>query len=153
MSASPAEMGNLVVAGGFSVALLFGLVAARTNFCTMGALSDIVNMQHWGRMRMWLLAVAVAIAGATALRHGGQIDLAKAVAMRPNLSWLSLLVGLAAGCGGTYSRFMAVTPAATSTPTCACTEKGCRLNERLEPPTSAFAPRPTPAVADAPTPP
>jgi uncharacterized membrane protein YedE/YeeE len=104
MSASPAEMGNLVVAGGFSVALLFGLVAARTNFCTMGALSDIVNMQHWGRMRMWLLAVAVAIAGATALRHGGQIDLAKAVAMRPNLSWLSLLVGgLIFGVGMTLS--------------------------------------------------
>jgi uncharacterized membrane protein YedE/YeeE len=93
MSASPAEMGNLVVAGASRIALLFGLVAARTNFCTMGALSDIVNMGHWGRMRMWLLAVAVAMAGATALRYGGQIDLAKAVAMRPSLPWLSLLVG------------------------------------------------------------
>ncbi len=104
MSASPAEMSQLVVAGGFGTALLFGWVAARTNFCTMGALSDIVNMSHWGRMRMWLLAVAVAIAGATALRYSGQIDLAKAVSMRPNLPWLSLLVGgLIFGVGMTLS--------------------------------------------------
>ncbi len=93
MSASTLEMGQMVVAGGFATALLFGLVAARTNFCTMGALSDIVNMGHWGRMRMWLLAVSVAMAGATALRYSGQIDLGKAVAMRPSLPWLSLTVG------------------------------------------------------------
>ncbi|MEO8655687.1 MAG: YeeE/YedE family protein, partial [Ramlibacter sp.] len=83
----------LVVTGGFALAFAFGLAAARTNFCTMGALSDIVNMGHWGRMRMWLLAIAVAIVGTTLLAATGQIDLAKAVAQRPAISWLSLLVG------------------------------------------------------------
>lgn len=93
MSASPAEIGTQVVAGGFAIAFAFGVVAARTNFCTMGALSDIVNMGHWGRMRMWLLAIAVAMAGTTALATAGLIDLSKAVAMRPVLPWLSLLLG------------------------------------------------------------
>ena len=41
----------------------------------MGALSDIVNMGHWGRMRMWLLAIAVAIVGTTWLSYAGLVDL------------------------------------------------------------------------------
>lgn len=93
MSAAAADPSTLVVGGGFAIAFVFGLVASKANFCTMGALSDIVNMGHWGRMRMWLLAIAVAVAGTTALRWSGQVDLAKAVPMRPALSWLSLIVG------------------------------------------------------------
>ena len=42
----------IVAAGGFLLAFVFGAVANRTNFCTMGAVSDIVNMGHWGHMRM-----------------------------------------------------------------------------------------------------
>jgi uncharacterized protein len=44
-------------------------------------------------MRMWLLAIAVAIAGTSALSHAGLVDLSKSVAQRPVLPWLSLLVG------------------------------------------------------------
>ena len=93
MSATASNVGHLVIGGGFAVAFVFGAVAARTNFCTMGALSDIVNMGHWGRMRMWLLAVAVAVLGTTALSYTGQVDLAKSVAQRPVLPWLSQLLG------------------------------------------------------------
>lgn len=93
MSAGAMDPATLVVGGGFAIAFVFGFVASKANFCTMGALSDIVNMGHWSRMRMWLLAIAVAVAGTTALRWGAHVDLAKAVPMRPSLSWLSLLVG------------------------------------------------------------
>ena len=89
----PNATGALVVGLGFAIAFVFGLVAARTNFCTMGALSDIVHMGHWARMRMWLLAIAVAIAGTSALALTGQVDLAQSVVQRPQLPWLSLLVG------------------------------------------------------------
>ena len=61
---SPATM---VVWGGFVLAFIFGAVANKTNFCTMGAISDVVNMEHWGRMRMWLLTIAVAIIGTNLL--------------------------------------------------------------------------------------
>lgn len=95
---------TVVVGGGFVIALVFGFVAARTNYCTMGALSDIVNMGHWGRMRMWLLAVAVAIVGASVLSALGWVDLSKSVPQRPMLPWLSLLVGgLAFGVGMTLA--------------------------------------------------
>jgi uncharacterized membrane protein YedE/YeeE len=59
----------------------------------MGAVSDVVNMGHWGRMRMWLLAIAVAVVGTNLLFHAGLIDLPKTIYQRPTLNWLSLLVG------------------------------------------------------------
>jgi uncharacterized membrane protein YedE/YeeE len=97
----------LVVWGGFVLAFLFGAIANKTNFCTMGAISDIVNMEHWGRMRMWLLTIAIAVLGANLLYYVGWIDLSKSVYQRPILPWLSLLLGgflfgvgmtIAAGC-------------------------------------------------------
>jgi uncharacterized protein len=84
---------TLVVTGAFALAFIFGAVANKANFCTMGAVSDIVNMGHWGRMRMWLLAIAVAIVGANGLAAAGLIDLSKSVYQRPTLNWLSLLLG------------------------------------------------------------
>ncbi len=93
MEPTAASFGNVVIAGGFALAFVFGLVASKTNFCTMGALSDIVNMGHWSRMRMWLLALAVAIVGTTVLVQTGQVEIGKSVVQRPVLSWLSLLIG------------------------------------------------------------
>ena len=84
---------SLVVWGGFAIGFVFGAVANKTNFCTMGAISDVVNMGHWGRVRMWLLAVVVAMVGANLLHYTGQIDLAKTIYHRPTLPWLSLLLG------------------------------------------------------------
>ncbi|MDO8778724.1 MAG: YeeE/YedE family protein [Burkholderiaceae bacterium] len=98
---------TLVVWGGFLLAFIFGVVANQTNFCTMGAISDVVNMGHWGRMRMWLLTIVVAMVGANLLYYFGLIDLSKSVYHRPALPWLSLLLGgalfgvgmtIAAGC-------------------------------------------------------
>jgi uncharacterized protein len=102
------NLGAVVAWGGFALGFIFGAVANRTNFCTMGAVSDVVNMGSWGRMRMWLLAIAVAILGTHALHLTGQIDLGKSFYTRPNLTWLSYIVGgllfgigmtLGSGCG------------------------------------------------------
>jgi hypothetical protein len=104
MEAGASQITSIVVWGSFALAFVFGLVANKTNFCTMGALSDIVNMGHWGRMRMWLLAIAVAVLGASLLSYTGQVDLTKAISQRPSLSWLSLLLGgLAFGVGMTLA--------------------------------------------------
>jgi uncharacterized protein len=88
-----ASLATLVVWGGFVIAFVFGAVANKTNFCTMGAISDVVNMGHWGRVRMWLLAIAVATLGSGVLAQLGLVDLGKAVMQRPVLTWLSLAVG------------------------------------------------------------
>src|SRR5688500_19745597 len=74
----------------------------------MGAVSDWVNMGDSSRMRMWLLAIGVAILGAAGLELAGLVDLSKSIYPSPNFTWLSYLVGgflfgvgmtLGSGCG------------------------------------------------------
>lgn len=92
----------------FGLAFILGAISARTQFCTLGAVSDIVNMNDWSRMRMWVLAMAIAIIGAQALYAFNVIDLSKSFYVRSNFTWLSYLAGglmfgigmtLASGCG------------------------------------------------------
>lgn len=99
----------MVVAwSGFFLALIFGFVANKTSFCTMGAVSDIVNMSDWGRMRAWLLGIGLAILGTNLLAFWGYVDLGQAYYTRGTVYWLAALVGgltfglgmtLAGGCG------------------------------------------------------
>ena len=105
---TPAQLVILVIVSGFTLAFIFGVVAQKTDFCTMGAVSDIVNMGDWSRMRMWLLAIAVAIAGANALDLAGLVDLSRSAYPAPRWPWLAFLIGgfifgigmtLASGCG------------------------------------------------------
>ena len=49
----------------FLLSLVLGAISQRTHFCTMGAVSDVVNMEDWTRARQWMLAVGVAMVVAT----------------------------------------------------------------------------------------
>jgi hypothetical protein len=98
---------TLIVGLGFLLGGAFGFIGNKTNFCTMGAVSDIVNMGDWTRMRMWLLAIAVAVLGVGVLQATGQVDTTKSIYASPSLPWLSHIVGgalfgvgmsLASGC-------------------------------------------------------
>lgn len=60
--------------GAFILAFVMGAVANKTNFCTMGAVSDWVNMGDTGRMRAWLLAIAVAMLGVAILEFFGALN-------------------------------------------------------------------------------
>ncbi len=92
----------------FAVAFVVGAVMNRTSFCTMGAISDVLNMGDWTRLRMWFGAVGVAILATQGMAAAGVIDLGKALYTTANFTWLSYLVGgflfgvgmvLASGCG------------------------------------------------------
>jgi len=76
---SPAQLVPYVTGGAFALAFIFGAVGNKTNFCTMGAVSDWVNMGDLNRMRMWLLAIAVALLGSSALQLAGVVDLSKSI--------------------------------------------------------------------------
>ena len=105
---TPEQIAPYVAGGAFLLAFVFGAVANKTNFCAMGAVSDWVNMGDTRRLRMWLLAIAVAVIGSSALELAGIVDLSKSIYRSPNFTWLSYIVGgflfgvgmtLASGCG------------------------------------------------------
>src|SRR3974390_363207 len=92
----------------FGLSMVLGAVMQRTRFCTMGAVADIVNMGDWARMRMWVMAMGVAMLGFNTMVALGWIDASKSLCAGPRLIWLSALVGgamfgfgmvLASGCG------------------------------------------------------
>ena len=95
----------------FIVAAIMGAVANKTNFCTMGAVSDWVNIGDTGRMRAWVFAMAIALLGVLGLEAAGVVNL-YAETFPPyrtaNFAWLRYIVGgllfgvgmtLGSGCG------------------------------------------------------
>jgi uncharacterized protein len=100
-----------VLAAVFAIALALGAIVNKTNFCTMGAVSDWINMGDSGRMRAWLFAMAIAISGVLAMEAAGLIKLSGETFppyRTANFSWLRYLAGgalfgigmtLASGCG------------------------------------------------------
>ena len=97
-----------VAALGFVIGVVFGAVANKTNFCTMGAVSDWVNIGSKDRLRAWLLAIGVAILSTQLLQARGLIDIGEAIYLTPNFGWLGHVIGgmlfgigmtLASGCG------------------------------------------------------
>jgi len=104
----PQHLAHVVAWLAFGLAFVFGAVANRTSFCTMGAITDGLNFGDWRRMRMWTLAIAVAIAGSALLQAAGLIDLSKTIYTNPQVPWVSHIVGgalfgfgmtLGSGCG------------------------------------------------------
>jgi len=92
----------------FAVSVAFGAIAQRTHFCTMGAISDIYNMGSWVRMRMWGMAVGVAMIGFYGMAWLGWIEPFQTIYTSGRVLWLSALLGgamfgfgmvLASGCG------------------------------------------------------
>jgi hypothetical protein len=99
---------TLIATLGFGIGAVFGVTAHRTNFCTMGAISDMVFMDDWNRFRAWMLAIAVAIMGAQSLHMAGLVDLNGAIYLTANFGWTGMIVGgllfgfgmtMAGGCG------------------------------------------------------
>ncbi len=97
-----------VLLGAFGLAFLFGLIGQRTHFCTMGAVSDIVSMGDWSRMRMWALAAGVAMMGFQVFAYIGWIDPVRTLYASDRFIVVSALVGgslfglgmvLGSGCG------------------------------------------------------
>ena len=99
----------------FVLAAIMGALVNKTNFCTMGAVSDWVNMGDTGRLRSWLFAIAIAMGGLIILESLSLVDLDsyELKDLRPpyrmaTFEWLRYILGgvmfgigmtLASGCG------------------------------------------------------
>lgn len=105
---APLPAASTITGFAFALGLAFGVIGHRTQFCTLGAISDALNFGDWKRMRMWLLATATAVLGTGALQFAGLFDASGTIYTGSRLPWLSSLVGglcfgagmtLASGCG------------------------------------------------------
>ncbi|MEY4754819.1 MAG: hypothetical protein RJA44_2494, partial [Pseudomonadota bacterium] len=97
-----------VLWAGFLLAAVFGAVGHRTRFCTMGAVADIVHLGDWQRMRMWALALGVALLGFNLLVAQGVLQAGWSIYGGRRWLWGPALLGgglfgfgmvLASGCG------------------------------------------------------
>lgn len=88
--------------------MLFGASVQHSNYCTMGAISDVVLMGDTRRARAGALSVAIALIGSQMLEVLGFADLSKSIYRTPMLGWLGAIAGgvafgfgmvLAGGCG------------------------------------------------------
>ncbi len=94
----------------FTIAFFMGAIVNKTNFCTMGAVSDLVNINDTGRMRAWLFAIAVALTGVVIFEAAGfgSVDSTLPPYRGSNFAWLEYIIGgamfgvgmtLGSGCG------------------------------------------------------
>lgn len=101
---------STLLVSAFVLAFILGVVVNKTNFCTMGAVSDMVNMGDYSRFRAWLLAIAVAISGVVVLEYFGMLSVDSSFPpyRDTQIIWLENVLGglmfgigmtLASGCG------------------------------------------------------
>ncbi len=98
----------------FITAMVMGAVVNKTNFCTMGAVSDWVNMEDKGRLRAWILAMAIAMGGLVVMQASGLFSFPEDASQTfppyrtANLAWGRYILGgfifgigmtLGSGCG------------------------------------------------------
>ena len=93
---------------GFALAFVFGIVANKTHFCTMGAISDLVNMGSRGRLGAWFVAIGISVLGVQTLYVSGYVDITESIYLSSTYRFVSYILGgflfgvgmtLAAGCG------------------------------------------------------
>lgn len=78
---------------GLVLGIALGFVARRGRFCTLGAIEDAVYGRDARRIRTWVLAAAVAIAGVHALEVAGDLDLSRSIYTAPRIEWGGTIIG------------------------------------------------------------
>lgn len=79
--------------GGLVIGLLFGAIVYRTNFCTMGSISDFMTFEDYRRFRSWILASGVALAGTQWLAASGVVPLQQSMYLGSTFNWFGHIAG------------------------------------------------------------
>lgn len=82
-----------MAAGGLLIGIVFGWVVFRTNFCTMGSISDIMSFGDYRRFRAWILAGATSLIGAQWLNGAGVVNLSQSMYVTSSLDWFGHIAG------------------------------------------------------------
>ncbi|MEE9446961.1 MAG: YeeE/YedE thiosulfate transporter family protein, partial [Arenicellales bacterium] len=97
---------QIFLIAGFLIAVIMGAVVNKTGFCTMGGVSDWVNMGDTGRMRAWVLAMGIAMIGVVIFEYVGWVRPSDAFPPYRSPNWIvleSIVGGLMFGVGMTFA--------------------------------------------------
>lgn len=83
----------LIAISGLLVGCAAGYVTRRARLCTFGAFEDAVGSGDWRRLKIFGLALGVALVGTQALVAGGLLDPALTAYGQSRLPWLSIAIG------------------------------------------------------------
>ncbi len=86
-------VGMRVAIAGLVIGTLLGFIMQKTNFCTMGALSDINAFGNWDRFRTWVLAMGIAVIATQALAYFEYVDMSRSIYLSSTFNWLAFAVG------------------------------------------------------------
>ena len=103
-----------VLAGAWVLAFALGVAVRKTGFCTLGAVSDWINIGHYGRLGAWGFAMAIAITGVLIMEMTGVVDMSTTLPpyRSSNFMWPRFILGglmfgvgmtLSSGCGNMTS--------------------------------------------------
>ena len=102
------ETVHRVALWGFFGAMVFGIVASKTHFCTMGSISDWIIIGTKNRFRTWMLAMGIALIATQIMAALGWIDLHQSIYLNTSIGWVGYIVGglifgigmtIGSGCG------------------------------------------------------
>ena len=102
------ESGNIVLAGGLLIGLVYGAVGLLSGFCLLSGLRGWAGDGDGRLIRTYALALGVAIAGTQLLAARGIVDLGKTIYLQPSFAAPMIFLGgalfgygmvLANGCG------------------------------------------------------
>ena len=79
--------------GGLLIGTVFGFIVFRTNFCTMGSISDFMTFGDFRRFRSWILAIATAMIGVALIERGGVADMSLSMYTSSTFTWGANIVG------------------------------------------------------------
>ncbi len=78
---------------GLIIGIVFGFVVYRTNYCAMGAISDIDTFGDYRRFRSWILAAATAMIGTWYIQSIEVMDLSSSIYLTTNFNIVSSITG------------------------------------------------------------
>jgi uncharacterized membrane protein YedE/YeeE len=78
---------------GLVLGAALGFAARAGRFCSLGAIEDAVYAQDGRRLRAWLLAIAVAIAGVQLLESYADLDLSRSIYVGARIEWGGAVIG------------------------------------------------------------
>lgn len=84
---------DLLAVGGLLLGLVFGVVAQRSSFCTVAALSNWVLLRDYRQVHAYLAALGIALLGTGLLEWGEWVAVADSSYRSGRLDWINLSLG------------------------------------------------------------